>query len=105
MVRLGRQAEQDFADILRWTARSFGPAQAQAYADTMRTALAALHAGPDVAGAKARDDILAGLRTLHVARQGRKGSHFVLFRVGEAQSIDVLRLLHERMDTARHLPE
>ena len=44
--------------------------------------------------------------TLHVARGGRKGRHFVLYRVntqGPTQVIDVLRLLHDSMDLSRHI--
>ncbi|NBU77128.1 MAG: type II toxin-antitoxin system RelE/ParE family toxin, partial [Planctomycetes bacterium] len=40
---------------------------------------------------------------LHVARQGRAGRHFVVFRAA-GSDIDVLRLLHESMDLPRHLP-
>ena len=43
--------------------------------------------------------------TLHVARQGRKGRHFVAFSVSEGHIINVLRLLHDSMDLAKHLPE
>lgn len=70
----------------------------------MRLAIEALQHGPDVVGAQARDEVLPGMRTLHVARQGRKGRHFVVFRPGAGQVIDVLRLLHDSMDMARHLP-
>ena len=42
--------------------------------------------------------------SLHVARMGRKGSHFVVFRVATENTIDVLRVLHESMDLTRHLP-
>ena len=54
------------------------------------------------------DDIARGLMTLHVARYGRKGRHFLLFRLGaeqEALCIDVLRILHDGMDLQRHVPE
>jgi toxin ParE1/3/4 len=43
---------------------------------------------------------------LHVARQGRSGRHFVVFRVGDSggqNAIDVLRILHDSMDVKRHL--
>jgi toxin ParE1/3/4 len=106
-VRLTAAAEVDFEDILRWTVERFGDAQARAYAETLLSALQALVAGPSVIGAKARDDIAKGLFTLHVARQGRKGRHFVVFRVGrdkEREVIEVLRLLHDAMDLPRHLP-
>ena len=57
--------------------------------------------------ARRREDIGLGIRTLHVARRGRKGPHLVVFRVApppNEQVIDVLRLLHDSMDLPRHLP-
>ena len=63
-----------------------------------------LHDGPEILGSKPRDEIALGIRTLHVARHGRKGRHFVVFRVADEDVLDVLRLLHDSMDLARHLP-
>lgn len=103
-VRLGHQAEQDYFEILQWTTKTFGEVQAKTYAETISLAIQALRDGPEVLGAKARDEIEPGIRTLHVARQGRKGRHFVVFRAGAGQIIDVLRLLHDSMDLARHVP-
>ena len=106
-VRLTAAAEADFQDIVRWTLGQFGEAQSRIYAETLSAALEALTAGPTVPGVKARDDIANGLFTLHVARHGRKGRHFVIFRVGHDQGrevIDVLRLLHDAMDLPRHVP-
>jgi toxin ParE1/3/4 len=107
-VRLSAAAEADFQRILRWTREHFGEAQApRVYAATLSAALEALAAGPTVMGAKPRSDIAKGLFTLHVARHGRKGRHFVMFRVGHDQGrevIEVLRLLHDAMDLPRHLP-
>ncbi|MEO8135407.1 MAG: type II toxin-antitoxin system RelE/ParE family toxin [Betaproteobacteria bacterium] len=106
-VRLAAAAETDFQDILRWTLEQFGEAQARLYAETLSAALESLAAGPKVIGARARNDIARGLFTLHVARHGRKGRHFILFRVGrdqDRQVIEILRLLHDAMDLPRHLP-
>lgn len=106
-VRLTAAAEADFEEILRWTVDQFGDVQARIYAETVSAALNDLTAGPTVVGARKRDDILKGLFTLHVARKGRKGRHFVLFRVGRAPDgdvIEVLRVLHDVMDLPRHLP-
>lgn len=105
-VRLAAAAETDFYQILRWTAENLGETQARAYADTLSAAIEALTEGPQVAGARMRDDIAKGLFALPVAREGRKGRHFVMFRVGspaEPPVIDVLRLLHDAMDLPRHL--
>ena len=102
-IRLGRQAERDYAEIARWTAKTFGAGQAEIYAETISLAIQALREGPKIAGAKTRDDIESGIHTLHVARQGRRGRHFLVFRIGGEHSIDVLRLLHDSMDLARHI--
>ena len=103
-VRLGAAAELDFANILKWTTENFGAPQARVYRDTLVQAIGDLAHGPDVAGSKVRDDIMPGLRTLHVARHGRRGRHFILYRVGEGRVIEIGRILHDRMDLQRHLP-
>lgn len=106
-VCLSAAAEADYRQILRWTVENFGSAQARSYADTLSSALKALSAGPSIIGAKERSEIGTNIRTIHVARNGRKGRHFVMFRVGSIQGrnvIDVLRLLHDSMDLERHLP-
>ena len=102
-VRLGQQAEQDYVEILQWTLKTFGEGQVSTFAETLALAIAALEGGPDILGARARDDIQTGIRTLHVARQGRAGRHFVVFRAA-GSDIDVLRVLHDSMDLPRHLP-
>ena len=103
-VRLGAAAELDFANILKWTAENFGSSQARTYRDTLLQAIGELADGPNPAGSKARDDILSGLRTLHVARHGRRGRHFLLYRVTEHRDIQIGRILHDQMDLRSHLP-
>jgi toxin ParE1/3/4 len=106
-VRLTATAQSDFQDIVRWTEAQFGPAQAQVYTATLSAALDALAGGPSIVGARARNDVAAGLFTLHVARRGCKGRHFVLFRIGGEpgrELIEVLRLLHDAMDLSLHVP-
>lgn len=98
-VQQAPSARRDGADIVRWTLRTFGPQQAQIYAETIALALQALSNGPNTLGVKQRDDIAPGTFTLHVARHGRKGRHVIVFRVnGDERVIDVLRLLHDSMD-------
>ena len=73
---------------------------------TLTAAIEALTEGPDVIGSRKSNDIGEGVRVLHVAREGRKGRHFVLYRVrsqAEPPAIDVLRLLHDSMDLPRHV--
>lgn len=97
-------ADRDFTDILQWTAKTFGYRQARIYETTLLQALRALRSGPGIPGVKQRDDLGSGIRTLHIARNGRKGRHFIVFRIGNHQTIDVLRLLHDSMDLPNHLP-
>lgn len=107
-VRLTAAAEDDFQEILQWTLTQFGEAKARIYTETLSAALKELAVdGPKVAGARERNEIAKGLLTLHVARRGRKGRHFVMFRIGNDQGrevIEVLRILHDAMDLQRHLP-
>lgn len=72
-MRLSATAEADFENIIQWTSQTFGDAQAIVYAQTLSMALEVLTEGPTVIGARARDDIIKGLRTLHVARRDRHG--------------------------------
>jgi toxin ParE1/3/4 len=103
-LRITQQADRDMADILRWTAAHFSPQQADVYAETLTLAMNALLQGPEVPGARIRDDIQPGLFSLHVARQGRRGRHLIVFRPDHAcNCIDVLRVLHDSMDFCRHV--
>ncbi len=103
-VRQTADAKKDRANIIRWTVRR----QAETYTETIALALAALEDGPDILGVKKRNDLPHDIRILHVAREGRKGRHFIVFRTsGEADGekvIEVLRLLHDSMDLSSHLP-
>jgi toxin ParE1/3/4 len=103
-VRLGGAAEVDFANILKWTAENFGVRQSRVYRDTLLRAIGELAGGPEAAGSKARDEIMSGLRTLHVARRGRRGSHFLMYRTASNGTIEIVRILHDRMDLQRHVP-
>lgn len=103
-VRLGATAEVDFANILKWTTENFGARQSRVYRNTLVQAIGELAEGPDVAGSKARDEIMAGLRTIHVARRGGRGSHFLMYRAAPNSTIEIVRILHDRMDLRRHMP-
>ena len=101
-VRLGAAAELDFANILKWTTENFGARQSRVYRDTLVQTIGELANGPDVAGSRTRDEVMPGLRTLHVAQHGRRGSHFLMYRIARRDTIEILRILHDRMDIQRH---
>lgn len=103
IVRSTPRADQDFAEILQWTNQTFGLRQARIYETTLLQALHALRDGSNILGSKPHDELDSGIRTLHVARNGRNGRHFILFRESNNNTIDVLRLLHDSMDLSNHL--
>lgn len=103
-VRLGAEAEKDFARIMKYTRETFGPRQMDFYRATLLDALAALGDGPDVLGSVARDEILPNLRTLHVARQGRRERHLIMYRASQGDVIEVVRILRDAMELTRHVP-
>jgi toxin ParE1/3/4 len=103
-VRLGSEAENDFVQILAHTRKTFGQRQAEIYRDVLADAISALSEGPDLIGSVARNEIRPRLRTLHVARRGHKGRHFILYRAADDNVVDVLRILHDAMDLTRHIP-
>ena len=104
-VRLGAAAELDFANILKWTTENFGARQSRVYRNTLVQAIGELAGGPDVVGSRTRDEIMPGLRTLHVAWHGRRGSHFLMYRIAPRGTIEIVRILHDRMDVQRHIAE
>ncbi len=103
-IRLGAAAENDFVNILRTTLDRFGPTQVEIYRSILVDALEQLSDGPELPGSAARDDILPGLRSLHVARRGRRGRHFIIYRAADETTIEIIRILHDRMDLAAHIP-
>ncbi len=52
----------------------------------------------------ANDVLRDGLRSLHVARRGRRGRHFIMYRASADDTIEVVRILHDGMDLAAHVP-
>jgi len=108
LVRLSDPAERDFDSIIRWTEREFGFRQANRYAELLSCVIEDLTDGPGLIHARSAGDVSDGLFSLHIARRGRKGRHVFYFRAYPNQSppiIHVIRILHDSMDVARHLPE
>jgi toxin ParE1/3/4 len=98
-------AKKDFARILKYTNDSFGERQAAVYKTALLKTIARLAAGPDAPGSHAREDLGPQMRTLHVARDGRRAPHLLVYRVSSGEVIEILRILHERMDLPRRVSD
>ncbi|HBC08964.1 MAG TPA: hypothetical protein DC046_15500 [Rhodospirillaceae bacterium] len=96
VIRLTPRAGRDLGEIWDYTANRWGMAQAETYLRSLQSALEFLAAEPE--RGQACDDIRPGYR-----RQPT-GSHVIFYKMSEtADGIDVIRILHQRMDVAQNL--
>jgi toxin ParE1/3/4 len=94
---LSPAAQADLEAIWTYTAETWGEAQARRYILAIRDACQALANG--MASGRRIDDIRPGYRKLPV------GSHTLFFRTADTGQIDVVRILHQRMNVAGRLGE
>ena len=94
---LSPAAQADLSQIWDYSARNWGAEQADRYILAIRDACEALADGSR--RGRAVDDIRPGYRKLAVA------SHFLFYRITDAGMIDVIRILHQRMDVASRLQD
>ncbi len=92
---LSPAAQADLDGIWKYSAARWSPAQAETYVRAIQTACEALVKG-DRKGQRI-DDIRPGYLKLLV------GSHVMFFRLSDASDIDIVRILHQRMDVDSHL--
>ena len=90
---LSPRAQNDMESIWDYTAERWSDEQAERYA---RAAGSDRDDRSDPRRARACDHIRAGYRKYSV------GSHVIFFRAA-ANGIDIVRILHQRMDFDRHL--
>lgn len=89
-------ARDDLDQIWDYTAQRWDETQAEAYLRMIQAAIDAVAANPKLG--RPYDEVRSGYRC------HRAGSHLIFYREA-ADAIDVVRVLHERMDIASHLPE
>ena len=92
-VRIRAKARQDLDAILDYTVAEHGEAHGEDYVSQIGAALDQLGAYPLLGEAA---DIKSGVRSYPV------GEHCIYYLV-LADRLSVLRVLHKRMDAARHL--
>lgn len=87
-------AQADLDNIWEHTANRWDDDQAEAYLRMIQAAIAAVAANLKLG--RPFDEVRAGYR------RHRAGSHLILYR-DTADAIDIVRILHERMDIGLHL--
>ena len=113
-VILASAAEADLAGILAWSAEAFGDAARRRYAALIVQAIEDLTVDPARVGVETRPEIAAGVQTYHLAHSRNRVApaagrvitprHFVIFRLRSDSAVEIVRVLHDSMDLARHLP-
>jgi toxin ParE1/3/4 len=111
-VRIAAPAFEDIGNIWVWTVGRFGHAAALRYEALIGQAIADLADDPVRLAAKERSDLLPGLWSYHLAFSRAHVSddvavksprHFVIFRHLQPGVIEIVRILHDSSDLARHL--
>lgn len=94
LFRLTPAAQQDLSAIWDYTTEQWDSQQAEIYMNEIRAVIERIAEAP--ARGRRCDYIREGYRRYSI------GSH-LLFYVERSESIDVIRVLHQRMDVTRHL--
>lgn len=106
--RISRAAQLDLVAILTTSREQWGePARAR-YAALLAVAMQTVAADPEVIASKDRSDLSPGLRSFHLRFvRGKRGVrapvHVLYYRAMRSGVIQILGVLHERMDPERHV--
>ena len=91
-LELSHRAKEDLRDILSYTLITWGESQLAKYRASIDDALHVILHNPSAG----RPSVKPALKVLAV------GHHRIFYRTND-DTIHVVRILHERMDTSRHL--
>jgi toxin ParE1/3/4 len=106
--RVSHPAQADLETILAVSLERWGEDGRARYTSLLAAAFRTIARDPEGPTTRDRSALLAGIRSFHVrhARGGhgvREPVHVVYFRVVRQASIEIVRVLHERMDPTAHL--
>lgn len=108
--RISRPAQRDLELILATSEERWGVRTRSRYASLLAAALRIIAAEPQGTATRDRGELLSGLRSFHLRHVASRGAvarpvHVVYFRVTRTRVVDIIRVLHERMDPQAHLDE
>ena len=107
--RLAHPAQIDLANILATSAERWGTDGRQRYAAVLADAMRQVADEPEGPLTKKRTELRSGIRSFHVRYARRSADaakvHVLYYRVAREGAIEIVRVLHEKMDPSRHLDE
>ena len=109
--RISRPAQADLAHILATSAERWGADGRRRYAAILAAALRKVASDPEGLVTRDRADLLPGIRSFNIqhARSGdpkgrvRRPVHILYYRIVAPELIEIVRVLHERMEPSRHI--
>ena len=109
--RLSRPVRADLAHILATSAERWGIQGRRRYAAILATAMRKAADDPEGSVTRDRAELLPGIRSIHIRHARDDGSkatvarpvHILYFRVIQPGFIEIVRVLHERMEPSRHM--
>jgi toxin ParE1/3/4 len=111
--RLARPAERDLGNILATSAAQWGEDARRRYAACLVSAMREVALRPHGPLTRSRTELGAGLRSFHIGRTRNAGHrptvkrpvHILYYRLAQDGVIEIVRVLHDRMDPSRHVED
>lgn len=113
-IVLSGLANTDLEEILAWSDREFGQAAAQRYEALLFQTFRDIAQDPARLGSHQHAEVSEDVRFYHLrfSRRVRDGEvavreprHFVVYFIARRGVIEIIRILHDSRDVARHLPQ
>jgi toxin ParE1/3/4 len=110
-VRFSQQAQTDLVEILATSTERWGVDGGRRYASIVEAAMRKLAADPVGPTTREQAKLLPGIRSFHIRHARRENLdskvrrpvHIIYYRVIQPGLIEIVRVLHERMEPSRHL--
>lgn len=109
--RIARPARADLTNILTASAERWGAEGRRRYAAALVGAMREVASHPEGPLTRPRAALAAGLRSFHIRHAPVNGPaskvkhpvHVLYYRIAPQGIIEIVRVLHERMEPSRHL--
>ena len=110
-LRISRLAQADLARVLALSTANWGAERRLRYSALIANALRTIAERPDGPLSVERPELGPGIRSFHVRHARlrrreanvRRAVHIIYYRASAPELIEIVRVLHERMDPAPHL--
>jgi len=111
--RLSRPERMDIENIFASGTRLWGVEAERRYGTTLASAMRQVAADPEGRLTRGRGELLPGIRSFHLRHtrvddpgsRVRRPVHVLYYRAIEPELIEIVRVLHERMDPSRQIAE